>query len=114
MTLQYDIVDIYDLLYRLGLKATNTAFFYTSYAVYLAAQQPDRLLLLSQWIYPKVSSRYSVNIFYVAHEIRNTAAQVWQNRRAQLEHMAHNPLPDCPTPARFLSILLSSFSKDIA
>ena len=44
MTLQYDIVDIYDLLYRLGLKATNTAFFYTSYAVYLAAQQPDRLL----------------------------------------------------------------------
>ena len=46
MTLQYDIVDIYDLLYRLGLKATNTAFFYTSYAVYLAAQQPDRLLLL--------------------------------------------------------------------
>ena len=31
-----DIVEVYDLLYRLGFSATNTAFFHLSYAVYLA------------------------------------------------------------------------------
>ena len=32
-----DIAEVYDLLYRLGFSATNTAFFQLSYAVYLAA-----------------------------------------------------------------------------
>ena len=32
-----DIAEVYDLLYRLGFSATNTAFFHVSYAVYLAA-----------------------------------------------------------------------------
>ena len=30
-----DIAEVYDLLYRLGFSATNTAFFHLSYAVYL-------------------------------------------------------------------------------
>ena len=29
-----DIAEVYDLLYRLGFSATNTAFFQLSYAVY--------------------------------------------------------------------------------
>ena len=38
-----DIVEVYDLLYRLGFSATNTAFFHLSYAVYLAALNPHWL-----------------------------------------------------------------------
>ncbi|MFR7742557.1 MAG: hypothetical protein ACLU3I_04110 [Acutalibacteraceae bacterium] len=34
-----DIVEVYDLLYRLGFSATNTAFFHLSYSVYLASLQ---------------------------------------------------------------------------
>ena len=32
-----DIVEVYDLLYRLGFSATGTPFFHLSYAVYLAS-----------------------------------------------------------------------------
>lgn len=35
-----DIVEVYDLLYRLGFSATNTAFFHLSYAIYLASLNP--------------------------------------------------------------------------
>ena len=35
-----DIVEVYDLLYRLGFSATNTAFFHLSYSVYLASLNP--------------------------------------------------------------------------
>ena len=39
-----DISELFTLLYQLGLTANYTGFFHTSYAVYLATQQPDRLL----------------------------------------------------------------------
>ena len=39
-----DIAEVYDLLYRLGFSATNTAFFHVSYAVYLAALNPHWLV----------------------------------------------------------------------
>ena len=40
-----DIVEVYDLLYRLGFSATNTAFFHLSYSVYLAAVSYTHLTL---------------------------------------------------------------------
>ena len=43
-----DIAEVYDLLYRLGFSATNTAFFHLSYAVYLAALNPHWLVKPSQ------------------------------------------------------------------
>ena len=39
-----DIVEVYDLLYRLGFSATNTAFFHLSYSVYLASLNPHWLV----------------------------------------------------------------------
>ena len=50
-----DITDIYDLLYRLGARGNYTGFFQTAYAVYLAVQQPERLLLVTKWLYPAVA-----------------------------------------------------------
>ena len=43
-----DIVEVYDLLYRLGFSATNTAFFHLSYSVYLASLNPHWLVKPSQ------------------------------------------------------------------
>lgn len=37
-----NLCDSYDLLYRLGVKANTLDFFYVSYALYLAARQPER------------------------------------------------------------------------
>ena len=46
-----DIVEVYDLLYRLGISATNTAFFHLSYSVYLASLNPHWLVKPSQRLY---------------------------------------------------------------
>ena len=50
-----DIAEVYDLLYRLGFSATNTAFFHLSYAVYLAALNPHWLVKPSQRLYDRAS-----------------------------------------------------------
>jgi len=46
MNVVTDIVEVYDLLYRLGFSATNTAFFHLSYSVYLASLNPHWLVIL--------------------------------------------------------------------
>ena len=56
-----DIAEVYDLLYRLGFSATNSAFFQLSYAVYLAALNPHWLLKPSQRLYPEVADQYNTN-----------------------------------------------------
>ena len=49
---------IYDVLYRLGITANYRGFFHTVFAVYLAAEQPERLMLVTKWLYPEVGRRY--------------------------------------------------------
>ena len=49
------MTDIYDLLYRLGATANYTGFFHMAYAVWLCVEQPDRLLLVTKWLYPEVA-----------------------------------------------------------
>ena len=50
-----ELTQIYDLLYSLGITANYSGFFYTSYAVCLAARQPERLLLVTKWLYPEAA-----------------------------------------------------------
>lgn len=50
--------EIYDLLYRLGATANHTGFFHTACAVRLAMEQPERLLLVTKWLYPEVAKHY--------------------------------------------------------
>ena len=52
---------IYDLLYRLGVTANYTGFFHTAYAVSLCIGRPDRLLLVTKWLYPEVAKQYLTN-----------------------------------------------------
>ena len=64
-----DIVEVYDLLYRLGFSATNTAFFHLSYSVYLASLNPHWLVKPSQRLYPEVADQYNTNPLQVVRNI---------------------------------------------
>lgn len=52
------LTEIYDLLYQLGVTANYTGFFHTAYAVSLCAEHPERLLLVTKWLYPEVAKQY--------------------------------------------------------
>lgn len=102
-----DSAEIYDLLYRLGLAATSTAFFHLAYAVRLAAYQPQRLLA-SAWLYPETARHYRSNPETVERNIRYLSVKVWKNAPEQLSQMAGVTLHSAPPPARFMSILVES------
>lgn len=87
--------EIYDLLYRLGLAATSTAFFHLAYSVRLAACQPQRLLA-PEWLYPETARRYQSNPRVVERNIRRLSVRVWKNAPDRLSQMAGITLDDAP------------------
>ena len=97
--------EIYSLLYDLGIKADTVAFFHTAYAACLAAEQPQKLLLVTKWLYPEVARHYHTNWKAVERNIRRTALAIWNHQAGKLEALAGQPLATRPTPTEFLSIL---------
>lgn len=105
-----DLSEIYNLLYQLGITANYTGFFHTSYAVYLAAQQPDRLTLVTKWLYPDVAEQYATTWKSVERNIRTAAGMAWDTNPALLEELARHPLLRRPKASEFLSILAAHIS----
>lgn len=106
--------EIYDLLYRLGVSAESVAFFHTAYAVRLAVEQPQMLLLVTKWLYPEVARHYHTNWKAVERNIRRVVAAAWKHDPALLCALARGPLPGRPVPAQFLSILAAYFTDGSA
>lgn len=109
-----DIVQVYDLLYRLGITANYTGFFHTSYAVYLATQQPGRLLLVTKWLYPEVARHYKTTWHCVERNIRTTSEVAWARNKTLLQELAQYPLTCRPSASSFIAILTAHFTADFA
>lgn len=100
--------EIYDLLYQLGVTANYTGFFHAAYAVSLCAERPDRLLLVTKWLYPEVAKRYRTNWKAVERNIRTINNIIWRENRPLLEKLAHRQLEQKPRNAQLLAILAVS------
>ena len=99
-------MDIYALLYRLGVTANYTGFFQTAFAVRLCMEQPERLLLVTKWVYPDVARQYKTNWKAVERNIRTVNGLVWEQNRPYLEELAGRKLPHKPSNAQLLAILV--------
>ena len=99
---------VYDLLYQLGVTANYTCFFHTACAVSLCVEQPDRLLLVTKWLYPEVAKQYRTNWKAVEWNIRTVSCIIWREGRSLLEELAHRHLEQKPRNAQMLAILASS------
>lgn len=100
--------EVYDLLYQLGVTANYTGFFHTAYAVSLCMEQPDRLLLVTKWLYPEVAKQYKTNWKAVERNIRTVSCIIWREGQPLLEELAHRHLERKPRNAQMLAILASS------
>ena len=105
-----DVSETYMLLYQLGLTANYTGFFYTSYAVYLAVQEPARLRLVTKRLYPEVAKHYATTWRCVERNIRTAVHVAWNTNPKLLEKLALHPLSRKPKASEFLSILALHFS----
>ena len=96
---------VYDLLLRLGAHAGNVAFFHTAYTVYLAMENPERLILVTKWLYPVTAKEYRTNWRAVERNIRSVIRMIWLNDPTALRGLAGNRLYSRPTPTKFIALL---------
>lgn len=109
-----ELPDIYSMLYSLGASANYTGFFHTSYAVMLAVQDPQRLLLVTKWLYPDVARHYKTSWKAVERNIRTIVSMIWGTNPGLLSDIAGYKLNDKPGTARFLAIVSAFFSNNRA
>ena len=96
---------IYDALYHLGATANYVGFYYTARAVWLCAQEPDRLMLVTKWLYPEVAQSFQTTWKAVERSIRTVISVAWSTNPEALEEMAGHKLEKKPRPAQFLAIM---------
>ncbi len=102
---------IYRQLYRLGVTANYVGFFYVSHAVLLSLRRPERLLLVTKWLYPDVAAHYGTRADAVERGMRTVVAAAWRENRERLQELAGEPLERKPTVSRFLRILTGSLEE---
>lgn len=100
--------DAYHLLHRLGATANYTGFSYLVRALQLCAEEPERLLLVTKWLYPDVAKQYGTNWKAVERNIRTVGRVIWNSNRPLLEDLARRELSQKPCTAQLLAILHAS------
>jgi len=103
--------EIYDLLYRLGLSANYNGFFYLAYAVWLTIEEPDRLLLVTKWLYPDVAKQFHTSWKAVERGIRYAVLVIWSAESSVLPSILRMPLQKKPKAAAFIAALSSYCSQ---
>ena len=103
------IYEVYDLLLRFGIGKKYQGFQQCAHAVYLSAEEPERLTLVTKWLYPDVARQFGVSWFCVERNLRTITRIAWSNNRELLEKLAGKEIPDVPTSTQFIRILTSYF-----
>ena len=105
------IVEIYDLLYQLGAVADHCGFFYTSLSVWLAVREPERMELITKWLYLDVARHYRTTWKAVEVGIRGVVNIVWEKNPGLLSEWAGCELTSRPSVSQFIAILASRMEE---
>ena len=106
--MRHESSEIYELLLCLGVTQNYKGYGQTACAVELCQKEPERLQLVTKWVYPEVAEQYGTSWGAVERNIRTVRGVIWERNRDLLKELACFPLPEKPRPAQLLAILASS------
>ncbi len=98
-------IELCNVLHRLGSTANHTGFFYIISSVSLAVETPERLLLITKWLYPDVAKLYHTTGMAVERGICYEIARLWLKDPDRFQSVLEIPMNRRPTSSEFISIL---------
>ena len=101
------IGEVREIMERLGITLNYKGFYYAVYAVCLAAEEPERLLLVTKWLYPEVARHYETTVNAVERDIRTVVGIIWRENRKALEQIFRCRITAKPTVSQFLAMITS-------
>ena len=105
---------VHEIIWRLGIPATYLGQRYLIAAIQLAVKKESSLVCIKN-VYEEVAAMYGVTTDSVIKAIRTVIRICWnQGHRAFLQEMAGFPLLKPPTPATFISIIVTYLLRNHA
>lgn len=98
--------EIGDLLYQLGITTKYVGYDYLSYAIHLCMHQPERLCLVTKWLYPDVAEHFQIDWKTVERGMRFANNIAWSTRSEKLRCIAQGRLIEKPCAAQFIGIIV--------
>ncbi len=105
---------ISDLLYWLGITSKYVGYHYLSYAVLLVMRQPERLLLVTKWLYPDIAKHFLTDWRTVERGMRFSIQVAWTTRPEQLQSISQDVLDHRPSIAKFIRIVIDYLHLEVA
>ena len=102
------------VLYRLGLTANYRGFYQMASALELAWEQPERLLLVTKYIYPDVAKGCGATWRSVERNLRTAVRVIWQADTPMLQEVVGDGEKKKPNTARFLALIIKWLSIEKA
>lgn len=101
-----------ELLQQLGETANHIGFHYTVCAVRLAMEEPNRLLMVTKWLYPDIAKELGTTAASVERGIRCTVELVWKKDPDRLCRALNVPISERPTASKFIAMLCVYCSRE--
>ena len=101
------LTKIYNLLYRLGVRARTLGFFEASCAIFLVMKNPERLERSVRDVYHEIAEVYHIDADSIDSHIRHLIRVIWVKKPPFLREILGDgtPLNQYPSPKRFIGIL---------
>lgn len=93
-------------LSRLGITANYSGYHYAAYCITLAMEDPERLQLVTKWLYPDVAKKFRTTTDSVRKNIRKVIDLAWQRSPAMMTEIAMYDLKQKPGTAEFLAMVV--------
>ena len=108
------LTEVYKLLLRLGISAKYRGYYHAAYSIFLCIQQPERILLVTKYVYPAVAKQYHTDWRAVERNIRSVNELCWANHSDLICELCNCALTHRPTNKEFIAILSSYLCLDSA
>lgn len=103
--------DAYRLLSRIGALRCYRGSSCAAVAATLAANEPERLQLITKLLYPDVARHLGIRPHCVERNIRTVINYVWSNRTDAITDVLGTDLDARPNASQFISLLSSALCR---
>lgn len=93
------------LLHSLGIDVRYIGFYYLAYALELTVCEPERLCMVTKWLYPDVARQFGTDWQLVERAMRYAITVCWQNDPDGLNRITNRTLLKRPSNSGLLTIL---------
>ena len=99
------MAELDEILYQLGVYPTQRGYQITNMAVTIGWREPEKLQMLTKWLYPAVALKCGCSNAAVERNLRATVNRAWDTNPGLVSQMAKRELASSPTAGDFVWML---------